>query len=229
MKKLFITLFIFTLTVCFGGNLEKQSKKHLFCINGNFDIINNQTLEKINNYEYENEITGFEFAANFKYGQFITNEVALGLTINTNTKSTEDEPKENNEGRKFVTNVTNNFLGVFSRYQVNYSEKIIFYPEFAVGYCLENDTTEDKSNVGENLETSFESSGFAFYFGGGASYLLTQHIGLNCNVNYFSGLLNGDYTKETWDYEQNAKTSTKGDFEKSISKVNFNFGIELYY
>lgn len=236
---LFFTLVIF---ICSSVFTQAQFKKGNWLVEGsvgNINISNNTYENTQDSLTNKTEYSTFGFSINPKAGYFITNDMAIGVTLgfdlySSSYESFDSDGKKDSESEYSSTSIS---FAPFLRYYLpgGVNSHLRFYGQVSGGV---NTALSDKSEYtgyntsGEVIyisKTEYPEKYFSYFVEGliGLNYFLADNVALNSAIGY-------TYSKssQTSEYTDTPTNGTPTVYPKSESKytnsyISWNFGFTM--
>lgn len=167
MKRLFIAL------IAISGLAFTANAQEFGFAKGNVIVEGNIGFNSENDKNAEEKSSSF--GINPKAGYFVTDKIAVGLSLGFNTTKEEDYAAGSESVDK-----TNSFdIGVFGRYYfLELGKRFKTYAEVGLGYG----TSRDETEVGGTTTKGPKVNTLGINAGIGANYFLTEKIALNVGL-----------------------------------------------
>ncbi len=188
-------------------------------ISGNFYWDNvDQNIKEVNG-DVKSTLAETGSQLNFKSGYFAADNFLLGLLYSQKIDETEIKPDPNPNGDFNKDRGNAWYAGLWTRYYLPISSiNFAFFGELSLGYLFYEQQNQNLlTNVYSRSFT--RTDGFAYVFGGGIAYFLTDEISFDLALN-FQG------TSTSGSVEYNASSSDP--IEISLFNTKLLLGIQVY-
>ena len=144
------------------------------------------SFQSTSSTDWETKTRNFGIYPN--YGQFLTSNLALGLSLRLQKRF--NEQQVSSIALVSDSNLTRWSITPFARYYLNN-----FFAQGKVGYgTIKNSINETRS--GENFDSEFNRTDFSYEIGLGCNYFLTENLALEAFLGYQNTTRDFDTSEE---------------------------------